>query len=435
MSVEVVLAYGITFGILIMSIVYTVVKYIYEKELYYLIYSFMQVFSLIYILGHSELFNILNIVQELALLLASLFAIVFSFSYSKGRVFPLVKTKKELFIYTFLIIIILATSLYHYVLFEYLPYTIIYALIFFSLIFNIEDEFRSKSVYVIGWTLVCLLLYFTNFKTLYSQKGYLDLVLIAFAIEALLFTLSVAYSYKSMQSEKKNFKNMLLQQSRIAKAGEMIGNITHQFRQPLNNISYILMNINKSYQKDKLDKKYLDKKIEQAVSQLEYMSSTIDDFKDFYEPSKHKDTFLVKEAISQALTILSASIKQQRINLDVVLGDSEDIKVYGIKNELSQVILNLITNSIEALKSIEEPKILIKVTSNSAEVKIEVKDNGCGIKDINSIFKPYFTTKKKGFGIGLALIKTLIEDSFNGKIEVDSSKEGSSFTLFLEKSI
>lgn len=435
MSVEVVLAYGISFGILLMSIVYTLVKYIYEKELYYLSYSLMQVFSLFYILIYSKLFNISILFEDLFLLLASCFAIVFAFSYSKGKLFPTIQSKKELFIYSFLLVIVFATALYHYVLFEYLPYTIIYTLFFISLIFNIEEEINSKLVYVVGWTIICLVLYFTNFKTLYSQMGYLDLVLIAFGIEALLFTLSLAYNYKNIQDEKKDFKNMLLQQSRVAKAGEMIGNITHQFRQPLNNISYIFMNINKTFTKNKLDEVYLNKKTKQVMSQLDYMSKTIDDFRDFYEPSKTKENFLVQEALGQAITILSSKLKQKNIDLQIIYKDNELIQVYGIKNELSQIVLNLIANCIDALNDTQEPCIKIVISSSSAEVKIDVIDNGKGIKDCKQAFKAYFSTKKDGFGIGLTLVKTLVEDSFNGKISLKSSKEGTICALLFEKTI
>merc|ERR1711879_352581 len=104
-----------------------------------------------------------------------------------------------------------------------------------------------------GWSVFCFILFVFDFKSYYEQKSFMNIVLLSFSIEAVLFTLSVAYKYNSLQKQSKSFENMLLQQSRLAKSGEMIENITHQFRQPLNNISYILINIKKRFQNKNLD--------------------------------------------------------------------------------------------------------------------------------------------------------------------------------------
>ncbi len=116
---------------------------------------------------------------------------------------------------------------------------------------------------------------------------------------------------------------------------------------------------------------------------------------------------------------------------------NEEIKVFGIKNELSQVLLALISNANEALKDIEKPYVKLEIDSSNAEVIIKVKDNAGGIKkrDIDKIFEPYYTTKENGSGLGLYLVKLIIEQGFNGKVEVCNNKEGVVFTLFIEKSI
>ena len=152
---------------------------------------------------------------------------------------------------------------------------------------------------------------------------------------------------------------------------------------------------------------------------------------------KEKDNFSVKESIQNAITILSADLKKHNIILDLNFQTYEKIKVFGVKNELSQVIFSLISNSIDALKNRYEPKISINVFASSAEVMIEIIDNGGGIKQKNlkKIFEPYFSTKEDGTGIGLYLSKIIIEESLGGKIQVLNLKDGVKFSIFIEKAI
>ena len=267
--------------------------------------------------------------------------------------------------------------------------------------------------------------------------GYLDLVLVVFAIEAMLFTISIAYKYNNLTIKNKKFEKMILQQSKFVKSGEMIANITHQFRQPLNNISYILINLKRKFENKNLDEIYFEKKMTQANEQLTFLSKTIDDFKEFYVESKEKEEFLVKEAILNAITILDADLKSNNIELNINYETYEEIKIFGVKNELSQVILSIVSNSIDALKDTKNPKITIEILSNSAEVIINISDNGKGIKpkNLKKIFEPYFSTKEEGTGIGLYLSKMIIEEGFLGKILVENKKEGVKFSLFIEKTI
>ena len=436
-DMQMVLIFGITFGILIMTIFYTLIRYSYSKELIYLSYAFMQFFSLIFIISYSNLFFTNLFVQEIALLFATLSAIVFAIGFYEGRFFPTISNYKELIVNTILLNVVILTSFYHYMIFEYLPYTVIYAILFVSIIFNLKMGFKPIVIYVVGWSIFCFLLFVFDFKTYYIEQGFVDIVIVAFAIEAVLFTISIAYQYNSLKNQSKDFEQMLLQQSKLAKSGEMIVNITHQFRQPLNNISYILMNIKKRFENQNLDEKYFDKKINQANDQLQFMSKTIDDFSEFYKPSKQKEDFLVRQALENSITVLSANLKKRDIRLDFDFDANEDIKIHGIKNELSQVILALVSNSIEALNGIEDPYIKLYVKANEAEVVISVEDNAKGIKekDLEKIFQPYFSTKTTGTGIGLYLVKIIIEESFDSKIEVENKKEGVIFTLFFEKTI
>ena len=429
--------YGITFGILIMTIAYTLIRYIYSKEIFYISYCFMQIFSLIYIVAYSKIYQISYWVQEFSLVLASIFAVIFAVNYYEGKFLPKVSNYKELILNTFLLNVVILTAFYHYILFEYLPYTIIYAILFISIIFNLKQGFKPTLIYVIGWSIFCIVLFIFDFKNRYIGLGYFDLVLVVFALEAMLFTISIAYKYNDLKKQNKEFEKMILQQSKFVKSGEMIANITHQFRQPLNNISYILINLKKRFESEKLDKIFFDKKINQANEQLNFLSKTIDDFKEFYLQEKEKDDFLVKDSIQNALTILNPDLQKDSINLNLKFETFEDIKIFGVKNELSQVILSLVSNSIDALKNRHNPKISINVVSSSAEVIIEILDNAGGIKakNLKKIFEPYFSTKEEGTGIGLYLSKIIIEESFGGKLQVQNIKDGAKFSIFIEKAI
>ena len=429
--------YGITFGILIMTIAYTLIRYIYSKEIFYISYCFMQIFSLVYIVAYSKLYQISYFVQEFSLVLASVFAVIFAVNYYEGKFLPKVSNYKELILNTFLLNVVILTAFYHYILFEYLPYTIINAILFISIIFNLKQGFKPTLIYVIGWSVFCIVLFIFDFKNRYIGLGYFDLVLVVFALEAMLFTISIAYKYNDLKKQNKEFEKMILQQSKFVKSGEMIANITHQFRQPLNNISYILINLKKRFESEKLDKIFFDKKVNQANEQVSFLSKTIDDFKEFYLQEKEKDDFLVKDSIQNALTILNPDLQKDNINLNLKFETFEDIKIFGVKNELSQVILSLVSNSIDALKNRHNPKISINVVSSSAEVIIEILDNAGGIKvkNLKKIFEPYFSTKEEGTGIGLYLSKIIIEESFGGKLQVQNIKDGAKFSIFIEKAI
>lgn len=397
----------------------------------------MQVFSLLYIAVYSNIFGIPHHIQDLFLVLATIGAIVFSIAFYEGKFTPRITTFKELIINTSLLYVVIIMVFYNYILFDYLPYTVVYAILFTSVVFNLKQGLNPTVVYVIGWSLLSFIIFVFDIKEHFIEEKYIDIVLIAFAIEAVLFTTSISYKYVLLKNQTSDYQNMLLQQSKLATSGEMIENITHQFRQPLNNLSLILVNLKKQYEKGKVDNNYFNKKFYSAEEQIQFLSKTIDDFKEFYIPSKRKKNFLVKDAIENSFTILGADLKHRGVKLEFKFDTNENIKVHGVKNELSQVILILLTNASDALEGIDNPWIKVRVVASSAEVIITIEDNAKGIKnkDIEKIFEPYFSTKKSGTGIGLYLVKMIIEKSLEGRIEVKNKEEGAQFTLFLEKVI
>ncbi|PLY06682.1 MAG: sensor histidine kinase [Arcobacter sp.] len=230
-------------------------------------------------------------------------------------------------------------------------------------------------------------------------------------------------------------KDRLLQnQSKLAELGDMIGNIAHQWRHPLTRLSLTLQNLKAFQNRGKLNDKLLNESLENSLHQIEFMSNTIDNFKDFYKKDTKKKDFFLIDAISSILKIIGPMLDHNNIN--IIINDKKNIKIYGNKNEFSQVLMNLIVNSKDAFddKTIENPNITINIEKVNNDIKLEVIDNAGGINKniINHIFDPYFTTKEiKGTGIGLYLSKAIIEDKMKGKLSVSNNKEGAVFTIYL----
>jgi len=228
---------------------------------------------------------------------------------------------------------------------------------------------------------------------------------------------------------------ILVQRSKMADMGDMLSMIAHQWRQPLNQMSYVLMNIESVCEDEKVDKKYVALKIKEGTELLEFMSITIDDFKNYFRPDKEKEFVLVSEIIKTSVALIKNSLKMNDIEIELHSEGRDLTHIY--KNEFIQVILNLIKNSkdVLTLKNVKNPKILIISTCQKDKLVVEVCDNGGGVdEDIKEkIFEPYFSTKdkKSGTGLGLYMSKMIIEEHMGGELSVRNTKEGACFTLKL----
>ncbi len=230
---------------------------------------------------------------------------------------------------------------------------------------------------------------------------------------------------------------ILIQQSKLASIGEMLGNIAHQWRQPLNNVSLILQFLRDNYKNETVSSEKLDKFMTKANTHIEYMSETIDDFKNFYKPSKVQNEFCVKECINTLLYMVKNQYESDNIKIKFI---SNDIIITNYENELKQAILNILNNAKDALLSKKEnidfdALIDISLIQEDKNIKIEISNNGGNIKNdiIDRIFEPYFTTKfeHQGTGIGLYMTKSIVETNMKGKIEVLNIKDGVKFIITL----
>ncbi len=217
---------------------------------------------------------------------------------------------------------------------------------------------------------------------------------------------------------------ILYQQSKMAAMGEMLGNIAHQWRQPLSAISTAASGIKLQDSVNQLDKKLMYQGLDAIVQNTQTLSETIDDFRNFFKTDKFTKEFQIQTCYAKVITLISANLKNKNIQ---IIENIEDITLNSYENELVQALLNLINNARDALLEIESNKkyIFIDIYEQKDEVLITIKDNAGGIKEdiIDKIFEPYFTTKhqSQGTGIGLYMTQKIIQSSLKGSITISNS--------------
>ncbi len=229
--------------------------------------------------------------------------------------------------------------------------------------------------------------------------------------------LRIKISKEVAQNRKKDL--IMFQQARLASLGEMLNNIAHQWRQPLGSITMIIQSFQTKMQHGKLTDEFVDNKVKDALLLANNMSQTLEDFKNFFSPNKTKSTFLVSSCIEHSIELSKYLLDKENIKIIIDIKDNVQLNTYY--NELSHVVLNLISNSKDALKTQKNDKIIqITASKNQKNAIIEVLDNGGGIEEdiIPKIFEPYYTTKYKsaGTGIGLYMSKQMVEKHMNGII-------------------
>ncbi|MBF0464982.1 MAG: PAS domain S-box protein [Nitrospirae bacterium] len=257
---------------------------------------------------------------------------------------------------------------------------------------------------------------------------------------------------KLSQEKLRRQEQLLIQQSKMAAIGEMIGVIAHQWKQPLNILGLIVQDLKDVYEYRELDADYIDNLVKNTLEQLDFMSKTVDEFRNFLKPSKEKETFYVMNIVGEVFSLLSAQLKNHLISYkitchchnniyrhysEIIPCDSTLITTY--KNQLAHVLLNIISNSTEAIIERRDKGLLsadgmigVDCYKENNLLKVEISDNGGGIPEeiMDKIFEPYFTTKEdKGTGIGLYMSKVIIEESLGGSLHAKNILDVAVFTL------
>ena len=238
-------------------------------------------------------------------------------------------------------------------------------------------------------------------------------------------------------------ERLLLQQSRMAQMGEMLSMIAHQWRQPLGAISSAIFGIQTKLATGKYDNqdsnedlyKFLNTKHQRINEYVQFLSTTIDDFRNFFKPDKKKELVTFESPIERALLIVENSLIFRGIDVTHTFNVNKKVEMF--QNEIMQVVLNIIKNSEDNFKEKEtqNPKIIIETKTMPAHYEILISDNGGGISPhiIDNIFEPYFSTKdeKNGSGLGLYMSKMMIEEHSGGLLQVENTKDGVAFRILI----
>ena len=240
-------------------------------------------------------------------------------------------------------------------------------------------------------------------------------------------------------SDLKEKESLLIEQSRMAAMGEMLSMIAHQWRQPLSSIGTAITNLKLRINMKKYEEDVFKNKLKDIDKYLNYMSTTIDDFRGFFKKDREKELVNINYITNIALEMLQEAFERNNITIEYNNKKKID-NIFLFKNELLQVIINILNNSKDAFnekKDNSKNKITIECDDLEKIQKIVISDNATGIdeKIIDKIFDPYFSTKdnKNGTGIGLYMCKTIIEKHFDGKIKASNKKDGVSFEIIISK--
>jgi C4-dicarboxylate-specific signal transduction histidine kinase len=248
------------------------------------------------------------------------------------------------------------------------------------------------------------------------------------------YNLSLEKRVSDAVSDLRKKDQALIQQGRQAAMGEMIGNIAHQWRQPLNTLGLVVQELQMTYGSVDFNKESLEASVKKAMGLISHMSKTIDVFSNFFKPDKEKIQFSVNGTVAMVLSLIKPSLT--RLNIDAEIVAIDDVSIHGYQHEYSQVLLNILLNCRDAFDGGNigsQRVVMITVSTESSKSVVTIADNAGGIPEdvIGKVFDPYFTTKgpDKGTGIGLYMAKTIIEKNMNGRLTVRNTADGAEFKV------
>lgn len=226
---------------------------------------------------------------------------------------------------------------------------------------------------------------------------------------------------------------LLILQDRLAAMGEMINNIAHQWRQPLNTLGLVIQQLPLFYDTTKFDRAFLEENTAKSMELIQHMAQTIDDFRNFFSVDKKAMTFSLNQVVGKTLSLIEQGFQDVQIQID--WQPEGEPMAHGYPNEYAQVLLNILLNARDALvgNSVADARISLHAFSEGDKTVVTITDNAGGVpvEIIDRLFDPYFTTKgpDQGTGIGLFMSKTIIEKNMNGRLTVRNHDGGAEFRI------
>ncbi|QKJ21957.1 sensor histidine kinase [Poseidonibacter lekithochrous] len=425
---------GFYLGVFSIILLFNILAFVYYKQRAYIYYFLMHLFVVFLSLSTNKLF-------ESDLVIFFVVAIIFfSFLFAK-EFLNLSSYYKNLdaiitrIAFSSVVFLLALYSLGGFNLIILIPYSMMFLALVLIALDVYKKGFKLAIYFIIGWGLNFLIVLLLDLKRIFGIEivDFIYLNQLGNILEAVILSFALFARTKTIEKEKDEKEKMLIHQSRLASMGEMLANISHQWRQPLNRIASFIMNMQIHIMDNYKEEKYLLEKLDESQIQLEYMSSTIDDFTNFYKKDKQKESFFVSSVVENSISIILPTLKSNNINLDVKI--IKDFQIKSYPKELSQVILNLIQNAKDALiiNKTANANIQIEITDK----KIVVQNNGESINEniIDKIFEPYFTTKEKhkGTGLGLYMSRMILEKNMNASISVENKNDNVHFEIIFNK--
>ena len=468
------LFYGFFYGVLLLIIFYNIFLFFVWSDRNYLYYiAFISSFMLWQLcsdgLGHQYLWPEIQWLSEKGVLLfisLTIFnAILFTRSFLHLNEYATGLNLTLISVQSVMLVLALSSFVLPYAfviqILVWLVFPIPLLLLYAGMI-ALKNRYQYARFYIIGWTLFlgASVLLAMNSLGLIGGYEYIKYVQKSGSLaEVMFFSLALAERINLLRQQNiqtlsrlnsrlqsevhekvceiREKDELLMQKFRLATMGEMLENISHQWKQPLNKLSLVIQNYYFKYKLEGASEQELESLNDQSNMLLSYMSNTIDDFRNFFNPQKEKEAFDIHDNIQKVLSIISSSIQEQ--DIDILIHNTAISKVRGYPNEFGQVLLNLFSNAKDAflLHKSDKNRIDIDISENENEIHISFLDNAGGIsKDVlPKIFDPYFSTKgfKEGSGIGLYMSKMIIENSMHGKFYVENRKTGAEFIIILPK--
>jgi signal transduction histidine kinase len=427
---------GFYFGILSMICLYNFHWYNVTKEKSYLYYAVSRAFIILTTLQTTQIV----VINEFSIILSVNIIFISVLLFSREFLALNINAKKMSVVINYTMGLLILYFMYSTIAGDYsnydLPYSLIFSPLFLLGFFIYLKGFEPAKYYALAWGISLSLTGLTDINHFNIAHFYPDIPfsLVGHIIDSIILSYAISVKTNLIIKEKEAQSKILIHQAKLASMGQMLENISHQWRQPLNRIATFIINMQMHIKEQYKDEKYLPDALNQSQLQLEYMSNTINDFTDFNKQSIDKENFSVSAVVSDVHNIIGPTLEKNSILFETKI--LNDFSMVSYPNELAQVILNLIQNAQDALvnRQVKQPTITVIIDKN----RMSIQDNAGGIADeiVEKIFEPYFTTKIKtsSLGLGLYMSKIILEKYCNAKIELHQVKQRTSFNiLFYDK--